>query len=75
MGVIAGIVGHRQRGALRVPVAVGVNVTLIAQLALATTLAPRLFVCLKSPLSVPVMAVLQATARKAGYLENGHRQR
>ena len=43
---------------LRVPVAVGVNVTLIVQLAPAATLVPQLLVCAKSPLLVPVMAML-----------------
>jgi hypothetical protein len=44
--------------ALRVPTAVGVNVTSIEQLAPAARLAPQLFVCAKSPLLVPVKAML-----------------
>src|SRR5437588_244022 len=44
--------------ALRAPVAVGVNVTSIEQLAPAARLAPQLFVCAKSPLLVPVKAML-----------------
>ena len=36
---------------LRVPVAVGVKVTLIAQLAPAATELPQVFVCAKSPLA------------------------
>ena len=46
------------RVAVRVPVAVGVNVTLIVQLPPAATLEPQLLVCAKSPLLVPVMAML-----------------
>jgi len=45
--------------AVRVPVAVGVNVTLIAQLAPATTELPHVLVCAKSPLFVPVTAMLE----------------
>ena len=41
----------------RVPVAVGLNVTLMVQLAPAATLAPQVFVCEKSPLLAPVMAM------------------
>jgi hypothetical protein len=44
--------------ALRAPVAVGVKVTLILQLAPATTLVPQVFVWLKSPLFVPVIVML-----------------
>ena len=44
--------------ALRVPTAVGVNVTSIEQLAPAARLAPQLLVCAKSPLLVPVKAML-----------------
>ena len=44
--------------ALRVPIAVGVNVTSIEQLAPAARLAPQLFVCAKSPTLVPVKAML-----------------
>ncbi len=44
---------------LRAPPAVGVNVTLIAQLAPAATLAPQLLVCAKSPLA-PMLAMLSA---------------
>ena len=44
--------------ALRAPIAVGVNVTSIEQLAPAARLAPQLFVCAKSPLLVPVKAML-----------------
>lgn len=36
---------------LRVPLAVGVNVTFTVQLELAATLAPQLLVCAKSPLA------------------------
>ena len=46
------------RVALRVPVAVGLNVRLIVQLDPAATLEPQLLVCAKSPLLVPVMAML-----------------
>src|SRR2546427_12208101 len=45
--------------ALRVPTAVGVNVTSIEQLAPAARLAPQLFVCEKSPLLVPVKPMLE----------------
>ena len=44
--------------ALRVPIAVGVNVTSIEQLAPAARLAPQLFVCAKSPTLLPVKAML-----------------
>ena len=44
--------------ALRVPLAVGMNVTSIEQLAPAAKLGPQLFVCAKSPLLVPVKAML-----------------
>ena len=40
------------------PVAAGLNVTLIAQLAPAAKLVPQLFVCEKSPLLVPVNVML-----------------
>lgn len=43
--------------ALRAPAAVGVNVTLIEQLAAAATLDPQVFVCAKSPEFVPVRVV------------------
>ena len=43
---------------LRVPVAVGVKVTLIVQAAPAAMLAPQVFVCPKSPPSVPVNVML-----------------
>ena len=43
----------------RVPPAVGVNVTLMVQLELAASEVPQLFVCAKSPLLVPVMAILE----------------
>jgi hypothetical protein len=43
---------------VRVPVALGVNVTLIVQDAPAATDVPQLFVCAKSPVLVPVMAIL-----------------
>jgi len=43
--------------ALRVPVAVGLNVTLIVQLVPAARLAPQVWVWVKSPLLVPVMAM------------------
>jgi hypothetical protein len=44
--------------ALRAPVAVGVKVTLILQLAPAATLVPQVFVWLKSPLFAPVIVML-----------------
>jgi hypothetical protein len=44
--------------AARLPAAVGVNVTLIVQLAPPATLAPHVFVCEKSPAFVPVIAML-----------------
>ena len=43
---------------LRVPVAVGVKVTLIVQFAPAATEAPQLLVWAKSPLFVPAMVML-----------------
>ena len=46
------------REAVREPVAEGVKVTLIVQLAPAATLVPQVFVCAKSPLLVPVTAML-----------------
>ena len=46
------------RVAVRVPVAVGLNVTLIVQLDAAATLVPQVLVCVKSPLLVPVTAML-----------------
>ena len=45
--------------ALREPVAVGVNVMLIAQVAPASTLAPQLFVCAKSPAFAPPSPMLE----------------
>ena len=44
--------------AFRIPVAVGVEVTLMVQLAPAARLEPQPFVRAKSPLSVPVIAML-----------------
>ena len=44
--------------ALLVPIAVGVNVTSIEQLAPAARLVPQLLVCAKSPLLVPVKPIL-----------------
>ena len=44
--------------ALRAPVTVGLNVTLIEQLPPAATLVPQVFVCPKSPLLVPVIVML-----------------
>ena len=44
--------------AVRVPAAVGVNVTLMVQLALAFTLLPQVLVAAKSPLFVPVIVIL-----------------
>src|SRR5438874_746877 len=44
---------------LRDPVAVGVNVTSIEQLAPAARLVPQLLVCAKSPLLVPVKPMLE----------------
>ena len=46
------------RVAVRVPVAVGLKVTLIVQLDAAATLLPQVLVCAKSPLFVPVTAML-----------------
>jgi len=43
--------------AVRVPVAVGLNVTLIVQLAPALTELPQVLLWAKSPLLVPVMAM------------------
>jgi hypothetical protein len=48
------------REALRVPAAVGVNVTLIVQLAPAATPLPQVFVCKKSEGSVPLKPTLGA---------------
>ena len=45
------------RLAVRVPVAVGLNVALIVQLVPAARLAPQVWVWMKSPLLVPVMAM------------------
>ena len=44
--------------AVREPIAEGVKVTRIVQPAPAATLAPQVFVCAKSPLLVPVIAML-----------------
>jgi hypothetical protein len=44
--------------AARLPIAVGVNVTLKVQLALAATELPQLLVCPKSPALAPVNAML-----------------
>jgi hypothetical protein len=44
--------------ALRLPIAAGVNVTLIVQVAAAATETPQLFVWLKSPVLPPVTAML-----------------
>ena len=41
---------------LRVPEAVGVNVTTMVQLALAERLAPHVFVCAKSPLATMLVS-------------------
>jgi hypothetical protein len=43
---------------VRFPVAVGLNFTLIKQLAPDATLEPHVFVSLKSPRSAPVIAML-----------------
>jgi hypothetical protein len=43
--------------AVRAPVAVGLNVTLIVQFAPAATLAPQVLVCEKSPLFVPTIVM------------------
>ncbi len=48
----------RVRAAVKDPLAAGVKVTLIVQLAPAATLAPQLLVCAKSLGLVPVMAIL-----------------
>ena len=45
--------------AVRVPVALGVKVTLIVQFAPAARLVPQVFVSAKSPLLDPVMAMLE----------------
>jgi len=45
--------------ALRVPIPAGVNVTLMAQLAPAATLAPQVCVSAKSPAFVPANAMLE----------------
>jgi hypothetical protein len=44
--------------ALRVPIAIGVKVTLIVQLAPTATELPHVLVCAKSPALAPVMAML-----------------
>jgi len=44
--------------AVRVPVAVGVKVTLMVQVAPAATLAPQVFVSAKSPRFVPMSVML-----------------
>jgi hypothetical protein len=49
----------RVTAALRVPVAAGVKVTLIVQLAPAAIELPQLLVCAKSPGLVPVSAMLE----------------
>ena len=43
--------------AVRVPAAVGVNVTLMVQLALIATLVPQVFVWVKSPAFAPVIEI------------------
>ena len=48
--------------AVRVPLAVGVKVTLTVQLDLAASEAPQLFDWEKSPLLVPLMAMLMLSA-------------
>ena len=45
----------------RLPVAVGVKVTLKVQLAPGATLTPQVFVCAKSVLLAPVMAMLRVS--------------
>ena len=55
--------------ALRVPVAVGLNVTLIVQLVPAARLAPQVCVWVKSPLLVPVMAMPLMLSAAAPALE------
>jgi hypothetical protein len=45
--------------AVRAPVAAGVKVTLMVQLALGARLAPQVFVCVKSPLLVPAIVILE----------------
>ena len=47
------------KDAERAPVAVGANVTLMVQLELAASDVPQLLVCAKSPLLVPVTAMLE----------------
>jgi hypothetical protein len=44
--------------AVRVPVVLGVNVTLIAQVPAAATELPHVFVCAKSPAFVPPTVIL-----------------
>jgi len=41
----------------RAPVACGVNVTVMVQVPLAGTLDPQVFVCVKSPMSAPVIVM------------------
>ena len=43
---------------MRVPVAVGVNVTVIAQLTPEPSEVPQLFVCEKSPVAAPIEIVV-----------------
>ena len=55
---VCGLVGSpsvKISAAVRMPLAVGVNVTLTAQAAPAATLAPQVFSCAKSPGFVPPM--------------------
>ncbi len=49
--------GVTVRVAVRVPLAAGVNVTLMVQLPRAATLEPQVFVCAKSALLVPEIAI------------------
>ena len=58
---------------VRVPVAVGVNVTLMVQLAPAARLAPQLFVCAKSPLLVPVISYAANRQGRSARVRERHR--
>jgi len=51
--------------AVLLPTAAGVNVTLIVQLAPAARLEPQVWVCAKSPLSVPLIAMLLMLTEEA----------
>jgi hypothetical protein len=59
-----------ERVALRVPEAVGANVTLIVQFPPAVTLEPQVLVCEKSPLFEPVIAILEIVSAAEPGLES-----